>query len=279
MPQSSDQYVSALRAGVPSPEGNPKIKPLYGLGTGVVPSAMPQDVYGAGGNQRAVPVAPWGTIRIALLIDKAGVLNLTYRDGRGNMMAPKRQAIGTLTIGAGLPANAETFILGTKTYTVEAALTNVDGNIQIGADEAEMAYNIIAAVTLAAFTLDGRVGPGTAYAVAMTLNDEATADTVSGAPDEVLATAKEGGLSGNAVVSTEALTNCAWSAVTLLGGLDGIITVDETVIQANVALQVEIPGYSAAAPEHIGEPYLEVGVSGLDGVAQATQFDVMGSSW
>ena len=136
----------------------------------------------------------------------------------------------------------------------------------------------IAAITLAAFTLDGRVGPGTAYAAAMTLNDEATAES-GAAADEVLATAKEGGLSGNAVTSTEALTNCAWSAVTLLGGLDGNITVDETAIVADTPLQVEIPGYTAAAPEHIGEPYLEIGVSGLDGDADATQFDVMGSSW
>jgi len=278
MPRNSDQYVSALRTGVPSPEGNPKIKSLYGLGTGVVPSVLPQDVYGAGGNQRAVPIAPWGTIRIAILINKAGTLNLTYRDGRGNMMAPKRQADNTLAF-TGLPLNAETFVLGTKTYTMEAALTNVDGNIQIGATAVETAYNIIAAVTLAALTLDGRAGPGTAYATLMTLNDEATADKVEAAAS-VLATAKEGGVSGNAVVTTEALTNCTWlDGVVMTDGVDGIITVDETAIVADTPVQVEIPGYADAAPEHIGEPYLEIGVSGLDGDADATQFDVMGSSW
>ncbi len=270
MPRNSDQFISALRAGVPSPEGNPKVKSLYGI-TPAALGTLAQDIYGAGGNQRAVPVAPWGHIRLSVLIDQAGLLNLSFLDGFGNLMPPKARAVGTLTIGPGLPLNAETFVLGGKTYTMEAALTNVDGNIQIGADEEETALNIMRAITLGD-------GSGTSYAALMTLNPQATAEIA--ALDEVLATAKYGGLSGNAIVSTEALTNCAWSAVTLLGGLDGLITADETAIVADTPLQVEIPGYSDAAPEHVGEPYLEVGVSGLPaGGADVTVFTAMGSSW
>lgn len=278
MPRNSDQFLSALRAGVPSPEGNPKIKSLYGLGTGVVPSPVPQDVYGADGNQRAVPIAPWGTIRISLLLNAAGVLNLSYLDGRGNLMAPKVRASNTLEF-TGQPANAEIFDLGAKTYTMEAALTNVDGNIAIGATTLETVFNIIAAITLKD-TIDGRTGPGTAYAAAMTLNPDATADKVEAAT-HVLCTAKNGGVSGNALVATEALTNAVWSDLggVLADGVDGIITVDETAIVADTPLQVEIPGYSDAAPEHIGEPYLEISVGELVAASLATQFDVMGSSW
>lgn len=279
MPYNSKQYLSALRAGVPSPEGNPKVKTLYGLSKLAVPVQVPISVYGEDGNQRLVPIATWGTIRIAILSDQGGVLNLSYRDGRGNMMPPKRQATNTLQL-TGLPNNAETFQLGAKTYTMEAALTNVDGNIQIGADATETIYNIIAAINLDALTLDGRVGPGTAYAALMTLNALCTAEKVDAA-DHALCTAKEGGVSGNAVVATEALTNATWSSGggVLAGGVDGLITVDETAIVANTPLQVEIPGYTAAAPEHIGEPFLEVSVSSMAAIANVTQFDIMGSSW
>lgn len=271
MPRNSDQFLSALRAGVPSPEGNPKIKSLYGI-TPVTLGTLPVAMYGVDGNQRAVPVAPWGSMRLTILVDQGGLLNLSWLDGRGNLMPPKARAVDTLTIGPGLPANGETFNLGGKVYTVEAALTNVNGNIQIGADEAEMAYNIIQAVILGA-------GVGTRYATAMTLNPQATAEA-GAAVDEVLATAKYGGVSGNAIVSTEALANCVWAnAGTLLGGVDGLITVDETTIVADTPLQLDIPGYTDAAPEHLGEPYLEVAVSGLAAAGNVTIFDCMGASW
>ena len=269
----SSQFLSATRAGVPSPEGNPKVKSLYGEG-------CPIDVYGSGGNQRLVPVATWGSIRIAILMDQTGVLNLSFRDGKGNLMPPKAQAVDTLTIAAGNAGNGETIVFAGVTYTWETTLTNVDGNVLICATNIESAYNLIAAVTLGETPAGD--GAGVAYALATTLNDFATADTVPGTANAVLATAKSGGTSGNALVTTEAMANAAWAnfaSGTLLGGVDGLITVDETAIVANTPLQVDIPGYHDASPEHVGEPYFEVGVSELAAAAVVTTFDIMGSSW
>ena len=91
--------------------------------------------------------------------------------------------------------------------------------------------------------------------------------------------AKIGGVSGDAIVTTDAAANYAWTAGTLGGGIDGIITVDETAIQAGIPLLVDIPGVHVAAPEHVGEPYLQVDVASLTGPADVVTFDVMGSSW
>lgn len=269
----SSQFLSAVHAGVPSPEGNPKVKSLYGGG-------CPIDVYGAGGNQRLIPVAPWSYLRLAILMDQTAVLNLSFRDGKGNLMPPKAQAVDTLTIAAGNAGNGETLVVAGVTYTWETTLTNVDGNVLIGADNIQSAYNLIAAITLG--ETPAGLGAGDVYAALTTLNDFATAETVPGTANAMLATAKSGGTSGNALVTTEAMANAAWAnfaSGTLLGGVDGLITVDETAIVADTPLQVDIPGYHAAAPEHVGEPYLEVSVSELAAAAVVTTFDVMGASW
>jgi len=72
-------------------------------------------------------------------------------------------AIGTLTLAAQVN-DTETVTIGTKVYTFQTTLIDVDGNVQIGTDANGSIENLIAAINLAA-------GAGVDYAASMTAND------------------------------------------------------------------------------------------------------------
>jgi len=118
------------------------------------------------------------------------------------------RATGTLTATANF-ADTETVTLGTKTYQFQTVLTNVDGNVLIGATASDSLDNLIAAINLGA-------GAGTLYATATTANTLAFAE--AGAGDTLVATAKVGGTGGNTVATTETAANASWGAATLTGG-------------------------------------------------------------
>lgn len=117
-------------------------------------------------------------------------------------------ASGVLTL-TGQPLNTETVTIDTKVYTFQTTLTNVDGNVLIGASASASLDNLIAAITLGA-------GAGTTYAAATTLHPTVTA--AAGAGDTMDATAKVKGTGGNTIATTETLTNGSWGAATLAGG-------------------------------------------------------------
>lgn len=64
-------------------------------------------------------------------------------------------ALGTLTAAANV-ADTETVTIGGKVYTFQATLTNVDGNVKVGADAATSLANLHAAINLGS-------GAGTAF--------------------------------------------------------------------------------------------------------------------
>ena len=121
------------------------------------------------------------------------------------------KATGVLTL-TGQPLNTETVTLGTKVYTFQTVLTNVDGNVLIGTDPGDSLDNLIAAITLGA-------GAGTKYAAATTLHPSVTA--AAGAGDTMDVTAKSAGTPGNSIATTEALTNGSFGGATLSGGTNG----------------------------------------------------------
>lgn len=107
------------------------------------------------------------------------------------------------------PANTKTVVIGAKTYTFQTSLTDVDGNVFIGADIDASLDNLIAAITLGA-------GAGTEYATSMTVHPTVLAMVETGSAMRVKALAS--GTGGNAIATTETLTNGAWDAATLEGG-------------------------------------------------------------
>lgn len=122
-------------------------------------------------------------------------------------------ATGTLTL-TGNANDTETVTIGSKTYTFQATLTNVDGNVHIGATASDTIDNLVAAITLGA-------GAGTDYATAMT--EHPTVGAAAGAGDTMDVTADTAGLAGNDIGTTETLTNGSWGSTTLTGGSDALV--------------------------------------------------------
>jgi hypothetical protein len=182
-------------------------------------------------------------------------------------VAASTVASGTLTLTANA-ANNETVTVGTKTYTFQTALTNVNGNVLIGASASDSLDNLIAAINLGA-------GSGTLYAAATTANGLASA--AAGAGDTMTVTALKSGTFGNTIATTETMTDGSFGAATLTGGSGGdavilgagqlppnlvaavgAVTTRGTVVAAHpgtfgVASLAEVAGSTAISPKNIVE--------------------------
>ena len=116
-------------------------------------------------------------------------------------------AQGTLTVDK-QPTDTDTMTIDAKVYTFQTVLTDVDGNIEIGASLAVTQTNILNAINLTGT-------PGVGYAASMTIHPTVSA-TAFAANDMVL-TAKVGGSNTNTIVTTETFTagTNVFDAVTL----------------------------------------------------------------
>jgi hypothetical protein len=170
---------------------------------------LPDDEIKAQGRVIISGTAPIGaTVANSLRLDLPyRMRNITIRNNEAGAVA----STGVLTF-TGNPNNTETVVIDGKTYTFQTVLTNVDGNVLIGASASASLDNLIAAITLGA-------GSGTLYAAATTLHPSVTA--AAGAGDTLDATAKVAGAGGNSITTTTTVTGGSWGAPTLLGGSDG----------------------------------------------------------
>jgi hypothetical protein len=121
---------------------------------------------------------------------------------------PAARGTQTLTF-TGQPLNTETVTIGSKVYTFLTVLTNVDGNVKIGATAAESIANLQAAINLGA-------GAGSVYAAAMTLHPSVKATAITATT--LVVSSKIGGVHANLLATTKTLTNASWGAATLAGG-------------------------------------------------------------
>lgn len=112
--------------------------------------------------------------------------------------------VGTLTL-TGQPLDTETVTIGTKVYTFQTVLTDVDGNVLIGATASDSLDNLIAAINLSA-------GAGTVYAASMTAGSDVVAE--AGAGDTMLLFDQQSA----GLATTETLTNGSWGAATITPG-------------------------------------------------------------
>jgi len=156
--------------------------------------------------------------------------NYSGRDGSAYVGTVAATGVLTLT---GQPLDTQTVTIGSKVYTFQTVLTNVDGNVLIGASASASLDNLIAAITLG-------LGAGTLYATATTLHPTVTA--AAGAGDTMDATAQAKGSGGNSLATTETLTNGSWGNATLTGGAEASIgelllwelTLDDELIEDTV---------------------------------------------
>ena len=149
---------------------------------------------------------------VAITIDRVGTGTGTRSDWDLIQLvddAETRRANGVLTLTANA-ANTETVVTGGKTYTFQTVLTDVDGNVLIGATASDSLDNLIAAINLGA-------GSGSTYAASTTANPDVSA--AAGAGDTMVATALLAGSAGDLIVTTETLANGSWATATLQGGV------------------------------------------------------------
>jgi hypothetical protein len=90
------------------------------------------------------------------------------------------------------PSNGSTVVVGVKTYTFQDTLTNVDGNVKVGASGAASMANLYAAVNLAA-------GSGTGYAAATTANTRVKAVRQNATTGALTFSARTPGEIGNTI--------------------------------------------------------------------------------
>lgn len=186
--------------------------------TGVL-SQLKQIIHGSqAGDWHGAPVSVHGgDASLYALFNRAtleGKLVDAWRSNLNDATPPAAAyASETLTL-TGQPLDTETVTIGTKTYTFQATLTDVDGNVLIGATASDSLDNLIAAITLGA-------GAGSTYAASTTLHPTATA--AAGAGDTMDATAKKAGTAGNSIATTETLTNGSWGAATMSGGAGDVV--------------------------------------------------------
>lgn len=150
--------------------------------------------------------------KIVTAVNATSGLNVLAANGGGIAVATD-----TLTFG-GNALNTEVVVIGSATYTFQTALTDVDGNVLIGASASDSLDNLIAAITLGA-------GAGSLYAASTTVHPTATA--VAGGGDTMDASALDGGVAGNTIVTTTDVTAASWSgAGTMSGGTEATVDLE-----------------------------------------------------
>lgn len=136
---------------------------------------------------------------------------LVVIDDEGNEVAPKVKtgtpvngvkATATLTSNGTAPANGVTVVIGSKTYTFQTSLTNVDGNVLIGVSAAVALDNLKSAINLSA-------GGGSTYAAATTAHPQFVATTNTDTTQVI--EARNPGAWANGVVLTESSATLSWS--------------------------------------------------------------------
>lgn len=151
-------------------------------------------------------------------------------------------ATGTLTLGAN-PGNGETVTIDSKVYTFQTTLTDVDGNVLIGATASDSLDNLIAAINLGS-------GSGTLYAASTTLHP--TVSAAAGTGDTMDATAKSAGTAGNAIATLTNVGSASWGGSTLSGGGGDVVILTGTQKPSEVAAVGAVDTTGAVVAAHTG---------------------------
>ncbi len=136
------------------------------------------------------------------------------------------QPSGILTF-TGNALDTETCIVGTKTYTFQTTLTDVDGNVLIGATTADTISNFVDALLP-----DALSGKGTNFAASMTAQPEGIKATAAGL---VIAFQIDTGTP----TSTDTLSNASWGAGTMTART-GVGIVEIEYLDSSGAEQEEV---------------------------------------
>lgn len=184
---------------------------------------------------------------------RGGPRSQAPEEGVSNMSlttTPPVRASTFYTIDAvGEITNAETIVVAGKTYTFQATLTDVDGNVHIGADIAATRSNFIAAINLSNEG-ESAVGAGTDYAASMTRNAEVHAYEIG---VFVVIRAHAPGAQGNRIPCTVGTSGVTLDNATLENGAGSLAVWAEELIAQNQLNSEVLSHLSILTPAVDGE--------------------------
>lgn len=192
-----------------------------------------------------------------------GKLEFIGKIGEANDTSLQTAAAGTLTF-SGVSVEDETVTIGTRVYTFKDSPASAN-QVKTGADAAESIANLVAAI-------NGAAGAGTLYGTGTVAHAQGTAAAVG---STLVFTSTLYGTAGNALATTETMTNASWGAATLAGGTDYTAADSDPVVNATSNLgSLRKDGIS------LGERFkkLELAISnnlrGKDAIGEAGNFDI-----
>lgn len=133
------------------------------------------------------------------------------------------KATGTLTSTGTAPANNDTVVIGSKTYTFKTTLTGAADEVLIGASAAAALDNIKSAINATA-------GAGTTYGTGTVAHSQVDATTNTDTTQVV--ESKNVGDADNNIATTETSAQLSWGSATLTGGTDTSFTPAARSVQA-----------------------------------------------
>ena len=128
--------------------------------------------------------------------------------------------------------NSETVTINGKVYTFQNTLTNVDGHVLKGVNEAASILNLHHAIN------NSGGSSGTDYAAATTAHPTVTA--ADNGTHVLTITAITAGAAGNALTTTETAANASWSDVTMGTGAGATLGVDATTTSDKISSLAEL---------------------------------------
>jgi len=155
------------------------------------------------------------------------------------------KASGTLTLSGNAVAD-ETVTIAGRTYTFKAT-PNAANEVKVGASAEATIDNLVAAIT-------GGAGAGTNYGTGTTVH--ATVTAMKASASTMTVTALAGGTAGNALGTTEAMTNGSFGAATLASGADpSAANVRDALVTAINDASIEVTAYALGAQVVIAHDY------------------------
>lgn len=133
-----------------------------------------------------------------------------------SLASGRAHATGLFT-GTGTFTNGTTVTIGNKVYTYQTTLTDLNGNVWLGANLAASLQNLFDAINLTGT-------PGTQYATSMSKHTQVRATLVTGTAVTVQALTI--GDVGNQIATTDTVVLGDWAAPTLIGGAGTTSTVE-----------------------------------------------------
>jgi hypothetical protein len=169
------------------------------------------------------------------------------------------KAAGTLTSTGVNVSNGDTVTLDGKVYTFQTVLTNVDGNVKIGASAALSLQNLFNAINRNAGV------PGTDYAVLMSAH--LTMDAITLTATTIVLNAKRTGTGGNALATTEVAVTLSFGSGTLTGGAISSTTLWKILryMNENLVHNIENVTTQEITPTRVETDLIQTAISGQGG--------------